>query len=56
MYKTGIRTLYVISTDLRQEITSVDYRKNINFMYLHLLATQSMKQDFKFKLAQNRKT
>jgi len=51
MHKTGICTVYVISTGIKLEITSVDYWENINFMYVHLWATQSMNQKFKFKTA-----
>jgi len=49
MHKTGICTVYVISTGLKLEITtgnfhwsqtrdnnSVDYRENVNFLYVHL--------------------
>jgi len=55
MHKNGICTVYVNSTGLKLEITSVYYRENIIFMHVHLWATQSMNQEFKFKTAQNSK-
>jgi len=44
MHKTGIWSVCNLHWSQTEDNNNVDYRENINFMYVHLWATQSMNQ------------
>jgi len=51
MHKIGICIVFVTFTGLKLKITTVYItgRENLNFMYVHLWAAQSMNQEFNSK-------